>query len=235
MADTVVEELAASCIWKKENERFGKRRTQPVITFCASDLAWLLQRFVFSKVRIVWQSYQQGIVLFLLSLSLSLSLSLLLSILAFLPAGLHAVIEIFMDQVFSFPLTYHLPLRHFLLTFFQRMNNLEKANPHKSKKDDENYIHRNKKDRTHKQAMRFFCLLFYRKPTLSHEVCWASQAPVTSLVTHTRIAVRFHLVTFSWPQTPGRKPQVDIQFVSDPGLIFKNIRPGRGRGLISGG
>ena len=45
----------------------------------------------------------------------------------------------------------------------------------------------------------------------------------------------FHSVTFSWPQTAGRKPQVDIQFVSDPGLMFKNIRPGRGRGLISGG
>ena len=53
VADTVVEELAASCISKKESERFGKRRTQPVITVCASDLAWLLQRFVFNKVRIV--------------------------------------------------------------------------------------------------------------------------------------------------------------------------------------
>ena len=50
-----------------------------------------------------------------------------------------------MDQVFSFPLTYHLPLRHFLLTFFQRMNNLEKTNPHKSKKDDEKHNHRNKR------------------------------------------------------------------------------------------
>ena len=49
--------------------------------------------------------------------TLSLSIDLLLSILAFLPAGMHAVIEIFMDQVSSFPLTYHLPLRHFLLTF----------------------------------------------------------------------------------------------------------------------
>ena len=46
------------------------------------------------------------------------------------------------------------------------------------------------KDRTHKQSMCFFCLLFYRKPTLS-EVCWASRAPVTSLVTHTRFAVGF--------------------------------------------
>ena len=46
------------------------------------------------------------------------------------------------------------------------------------------------KDRTHKQSMRFFCLLFYRKPTLS-EVCWASRASVTSLVTHTRFAVGF--------------------------------------------
>ena len=46
------------------------------------------------------------------------------------------------------------------------------------------------KDRTHKQSMRFFCLLFYRKPTLS-EVCWASLAPVTSPVTHTRFAVGF--------------------------------------------
>ena len=50
-----------------------------------------------------------------------------------------------MDQVFSFPLTYDLPLRHFLLTFFQRMNNLEKTNPHKSKEDDENYNRRNKR------------------------------------------------------------------------------------------
>ena len=31
------------------------------------------------------------------------------------------------------------------------------------------------------------------------------------------------------------KPQVDIQFATDLGLIFENIRPGRGRGLISGG
>ena len=45
-------------------------------------------------------------------------------------------------------------------------------------------------DRTHKQSMRFFCLLFYRKTTLS-EVCWASRAPVTSLVAHTRFAVGF--------------------------------------------
>ena len=42
------------------------------------------------------------------------------------------------------------------------------------------------KDRTHKQSMRFFCLLFHRKPTLS-EVCWASRAPVT----HTRFPVGF--------------------------------------------
>ena len=41
-----------------------------------------------------------------------------------------------------------------------------------------------------------------------------------------------HSVTFSWRQTAGRKPQVDIQFVSDPGLIFKNIRPGRPRADI---
>ena len=52
VADTVVEELAASCIREKENERFGKRRTQPVITICASDLDWLLHRFLL-KVRIV--------------------------------------------------------------------------------------------------------------------------------------------------------------------------------------
>ena len=50
-----------------------------------------------------------------------------------------------MDQVFSFQLTYHLPRRHFLLTFFEKMNNLEKTNPHKSKEDDENYNHRNKR------------------------------------------------------------------------------------------
>ena len=141
VADTVVEELAASCIWEKENERYGKRRTQPVITICASDLDWLLQRFVL-KVRIVWQSYQQGIVLFSLSLSLSLSPSLYLGF----PTCRHACSDWnFMDQVFSFPLTYHLPLRHFLFTFFQRMNNLDKTNPHKSKKDDDSYIHRNKR------------------------------------------------------------------------------------------
>ena len=38
------------------------------------------------------------------------------------------------------------------------------------------------KDRTHKQSMRFFCLLYCRKPTLS-EVCWASRAAVTSFIT----------------------------------------------------
>ena len=218
VADTVVEELAASGIWKKKkNERFGKRRTQPVITNCASDLAWLLQRFVF-KVRIVWQSYQQGIVLFSLSLSFSLSLLLSLSWLSYLLACMQWLRFYGPSVQPPANLSFAPPSLSLLLTFFQRMNNLEKTNPHKSKKDDETWrwlgqpmpkrrsdtnllvpwevvvmmkiIITETKDRTHKQSMRFFCLLFYRKPTLS-KVCWASRAPVTSLVTHTRFAVGF--------------------------------------------
>ena len=174
---------------KKKNERFGKRRTQPVITNCASDLAWLLQRFVF-KVRIVWQSYQQGIILFSLSLFLSLSLSPSLS-LGF-PTCWHACSDWdFMDQVFSLPLTYHLPLRHFLFSWhFSKEWTTWKKQIHTRAKKMMKIIITETKDRTHKQSMRFFCLLFYRKPTLS-EVCWASRAPVTSLVTHTRFAVGF--------------------------------------------
>ena len=137
--DTVVEELAASCIWEKENERFGKRRTQPVITICASDLDWLLQRFVL-KVRIVWQSYQQGIVLFSLSLSLSLSS---LSWLSYLPACMQWL-KFYWPSV-QLPANLSFAPPSLSLTFFQRMNNLDKTNPHKSKKDDDNYIHRNKR------------------------------------------------------------------------------------------
>ena len=65
------------------------------------------------------------------------------------------------------------------------MNNLEKQIHSRTKKMMKLIITETK-DQTHKQSMRFFCLLLYRKPTLS-EVCWASRAPVT----HTRFAVGF--------------------------------------------
>ena len=93
-----------------------------------------------------------------------------------------------MDQVFSLPLTYHLPLRHFLLTFSKEWTTWKKI--HTRAKKMVKIIITETKDRTHKQSMRFFCLLFYRKPTLS-KVCWASRAEVTSLVTRTRFAVGF--------------------------------------------
>ena len=219
-----------------------------------------------------------------LYLYLSIYLSIYLSWLSYPPACMQWLR--YMDQVFSFPLTYHLPLRHFLLTFFQRMNNLEKQIHTRAKRDDESYNHGNKRSDPYKQSVRFFCLLFYRKPTISvlSQSCtsdligetgmadnldvslsssfirkkrwssnWAKRRNYLPFLSHQschclinsppdqssdltsdvhQICGWFHLVTFSWPQTAGRKPQVDIQFVSDPGLIFKNIRPGRGRGLI---
>ena len=113
------------------------------------------------------------------------------------------------------PLTYHLPLRHFLSTFFQRMNNLEKNKSTQEQKKMMKVIITETKDRTHKQSMRFFCLLFYRKPTLS-EVCWASRTPVTSPETHTRFAVDIPLTANCRSQTAGRypvciRPSSDIQ------------------------
>ena len=95
-----------------------------------------------------------------------------------------------MDHVFSFPLTYHLPLRHFLLTFFQRSEWTTWKKQIHTRAKKMKIIITETKDRTHKQSMCFFCLLFYRKPTLG-EVCWASRAPMTSPVTHTRFAVGF--------------------------------------------
>ena len=80
----------------------------------------------------------------------------------------------------------------------------------------------------------------YREPTL-RRVCWAAVtncAPVTSLMTQTRFAVgftRWHSADRKLQVGNRFKPQVDIQFVTDLGLIFENIRPGRGRGPISGG
>ena len=86
----------------------------------------------------------------------------------------------------------------------------------------------------------FRLLYYYREPTL-RRVCWAAVtncAPVTSLMTQTRCAVgftRWHSADRKLQVANRFKPQVDIQFVKDLGLIFENIRPGRGRGLISGG
>ena len=85
-----------------------------------------------------------------------------------------------------------------------------------------------------------FCLLYYREPTL-RRVCWATVtncAPVTSLMPRTLFAVgftRWHSADRKLQVANRFKPQVDIQFVTDLGLIFENIRPGRGRGLITGG
>ena len=56
-----------------------------------------------------------------------------------------------MDQVFSFLLTYHLPLRHFLLTFFlKEWTTWKNKSTQEQKKNDKNYKHQNK-NRTHKQ------------------------------------------------------------------------------------
>ena len=72
-------------------------------------------------------------------------------------------------------------------------------------------------------------------------MCWAavtSCAPVTPLMTQTRFAVgftRWHSADRKLQVANRFNPQVDIQFVTDPGLIFENIRLGRARGLISGG
>ena len=51
-----------------------------------------------------------------------------------------------MDQVFRFPLTYHLPLDPSLsLYIFPKNEQLGKTNPLKNKKDDETYNDRNKR------------------------------------------------------------------------------------------
>ena len=90
------------------------------------------------------------------------------------------------------------------------------------------------------ESLHIFRLLCYREPTL-RRVCWAAVtncAPVTSLMTQTRFAVgftRWHSADRKLQVANRFKPQVDIQFVTDQGLIIVNIRPGRGRGLISGG
>ena len=227
VADTVVEELAASCIWKKENERFGKRRTQPVSTICASDLAWLLQRFVF-KVRIVWQSYQQGIVLFSLSLSHSFSLYWL----SYLPACMQWLR--FYGPSVQLPANLSFVPPSLSLDIFPKN---EQLGINKSTQEQRRWWKlqspKQKIGPTSNRCPSFASYFIENQPLVKcvEPVLHQWRTPDLRLVSLGDI----QLTANCRSQTAGRKPQVDIQFVSDPGLIFKNIRPGWGRGLISGG
>ena len=170
VANTDVEELAASSIWKKENRRLGKQRTQPFITICASDLAWLFQRN--DKVT------ARDRLFFFQTLSRSF--------VAFRPAGINFYgpsVQLFRQLIICPSVAFSWDVSH-------RINNLEKTTPHKSKKEeDENYTETKNSFQTHKQSMHFFCLLYHRKPTIGIVCRTASHAPGTSRVTHTTFAV----------------------------------------------
>ena len=175
VANTDVEELAASSIWKKENRRLGKQRTQPFITICASDLAWLFQR----NDKVISKGSS-----FLFSNSLSLFRGF--------PTCRHAFSDLhfYGQSVQLFRQLIICPSIAFSWDVSHRINNLEKTTPHKSKKEeDENYTETKNSFQTHKQSMHFFCLLYHRKPTLGIVCRTASHAPGTSRMTHTTFAV----------------------------------------------
>ena len=130
-------------------------------------------------------------------------------------------------------------LLHFLLLCLSKIDIWAVTNTQAQHKKSLKLLFCARNHLTHKQSLHILRLLHYREPTL-RRVCWAAVtncAPVTSLMTQTRFAVgfaRWHSADRKLQVANRFKPQVDIQFVTDPGLIFENIRPGRGRGLILG-
>ena len=144
VANTDVEELAASSIWKKENRRLGKQRTQLFITICASDLAWLFQR----NDKVISKGSS-----FLFSNSLSLFRGF--------PNCRHA----FSDLHFYGPsvrlfrqLIRHLPLRSFLLRCFSQNQQLGKNNSSQEQKRRRWKLYRNKKFFSDPQAIHALLL-----------------------------------------------------------------------------
>ena len=82
---------------------------------------------------------------------------------------------------------------------------------------------------THKQSLQLFVpVIKENQISYQQSVLLCSCPPCTndSQMVQT-------LVTFCSLQTAGRKPQVDVHFVTDQGLITKDIWQGRCRGLIS--
>ena len=144
VANTDVEELAASSIWKKENRRLGKQRTQPFITIRASDLAWLFQR----NDKVISKGSS-----FLFSNSLSLFRGF--------PTCRHAFSDLhfYGPSVQLFRQLIICPSIAFSWDVSHRVNNLEKTTPHKSKKEeDENYTELNKKLFSNPQAIHALLL-----------------------------------------------------------------------------
>ena len=88
----------------------------------------------------------------------------------------------------------------------------------------ENKIKLESEEEKSEQSLRLFCLLFYRnqplvkcvEPVMHQWLHWG-RTPDLRLVSLGNI---LQLTANCRSQTAGRKPQVDIQFVSDPGLYL---------------